>query len=179
MNDTESYSTLEPPVLTCSSRLSSICFSLHLPAITHPSLPFCLPSVFIFFLTAALFPVHKQLRMSIYSMHTHLLSLCEPLLRRQAWVERPLGSGSRYCRTERWSILDHCSSTEQLGEQNQSALVKMQDILQSAPVYCLDVGPKLSFSSLTCFSAENLLSVFQWLTNNRLTPRPEIAHIVF
>lgn len=47
---------------------------------------------------------------------THLLRLREPLLRRQAWVERPLGSGSRYCRTERWSILDHCSSTEQWGE---------------------------------------------------------------
>lgn len=54
--------------------------------------------------TAACFHIHTR---------TCLASVCEPLLRRQAWVERPLGSGSRYCRAVRWSILDHCISTEQ------------------------------------------------------------------
>lgn len=168
----------------CSYMIIQIVLYMLLPpsASYHSSQSPFLPSFLQFSLSFSQwpsFPMHKQLRMSIYSMHTHLLSLCEPLLRRQAWVERPLGSGSRYCRTERWSILDHCSSTEQLGEQNQSALVKMQDILQSAPVYCLDVGPKLSFSSLTCLSAENPISIFHWLTKNVLTPGPEIAHIVF
>lgn len=80
-------------------------------------------------------------------VHTYLLSsLCEPLLRRQVWVERPLGSGSRYCRIERRSILDHYSSTEQWGERIQSMLVRMQAILKSSSVYGLDFGPRLSFS---------------------------------
>lgn len=77
--------------------------------------PVFLCSLLIIFFTVALFPVHKQLRVCIVficSARTQLLSLYEPLLRRQAWVERPLGIGSRYCRTERWSVLEHCSSTE-------------------------------------------------------------------
>lgn len=72
-------------------------------------------SLFRFHYLSALCPTHKQLFPFIYSMHTwkRISScLCEPFLQRQVWVERPLGSRCRYCRTERWSILDHCGTTE-------------------------------------------------------------------
>lgn len=127
MNETESYS-LPGPALTCSSNMSTICYPTH--STTNPPPP-PLPFFIQFsscFSVVALLP--KQPCIFVYSVSTNPLSLCEPLLRRQAWVERPLGSGSRYCRTERWSILDNCRSTEQQGgvEQNQSILVRMQDI---------------------------------------------------
>lgn len=159
MNGTESYSTLELPTLTHSSCLSSRCFSIHLPFIP----------VFLFrhylFHSGPLFHAQTVLYVHIQYAYAHtrahLLSLCEPLLRRQVWVERPLGSGSRYCRIERRSILDPYSSTEQWGEQNQSILVRMQDILQSSSVHCLDFGPQTPLRSLTCLSADNFISVFQ------------------
>lgn len=69
-------------------------------------IPLC--SILIVFVTVVFFTLHKRF---IHGPHT---CLCEQLLRRHAWVERPLGSGNRYCRTARWSILDHCSSIEQL-----------------------------------------------------------------
>lgn len=110
-----------------------------------PALLSFLHSVLIILFTVALFcraqtTAYVHIQYAHAHTHTHLLSLCEPVLRRQAWVERPLGSGSRYCRAERWSILVHCSSTEQWGELNQSILVRMRDVLQSSSVDCLEFG---------------------------------------
>lgn len=133
---------LEPSTLTWLSCSSVLYMPLHPSARYHSFHCFFPCSVLISSL-----PCTNNYSYTVCSRtHTHLLSLCEPLLRRQAWVEGPLGSGSRYCRTERWSILDHCSSTEQWGEQNQSILVRMQAVLQSSSVRCLDFRPKVSFS---------------------------------
>lgn len=59
-----------------------------------------------------------SLSQTVLCFHIHtctcLASLCVWAITAQAaWVERPLGSGRRYCRAMRWSILDHCISTEQ------------------------------------------------------------------
>lgn len=131
--------TLSHTGTTCSLHVHPACplyasFSIPLPAIAHSTLP---PFVFLHSILITFFQwpsLPNSQCIFVYSVNTHPLSLCEPLLRRQAWVERPLGSGSRYCRTERWSILDHCSSTEQWGGggggggQNQSILLRMQDL---------------------------------------------------
>lgn len=101
------------------------CFSVHLPSPIHSSYlsttaltPSFSSSLLIIFLTKA-YCCHCLRAQTTACVcrgrahaRAHLLSQCEAVLRRQAWVERPLGSGSRYCRNERWSILEHCSSTE-------------------------------------------------------------------
>lgn len=136
MNDSESPRTAEPPTPTCLSSVSSMYPSISLPpshsSSFHSAGVVCLcggPSL------------SQQPRVSTFTharspASPRLASVCEPLLRRQAWVERPLGSGSRYCRAVRWSILDRCSSTDREcwagGGRNQASG-------RSVFVYCLGV----------------------------------------
>lgn len=82
----------KPPTL--NPHLSSICFSIYQP------------SVFILMLLYLRSSVH------VASPVPYAVS-CELLLHKRLWVEGPLGNAWRYCRVGRWSILDHCSSTEQ------------------------------------------------------------------
>lgn len=145
INDSDSYVTLEPPTHTFI--LSSICFSMHLLFIIHfcllPQRCLFLPSLLIIFLTVAFLRCTNNNRARSYRQQAQEhLSLREPLLRRQAWVERPLGSGSRYCTTEGWSILGHCSSTG--WRSRKLIVVRMQDILHSSPSATTTVAQPLS-----------------------------------
>lgn len=133
------YNTLTSPTYWTT-------FNLHCPSAS--SICWCsIPRLFFFLLPAFLpqFTSHylfhcgpllmySLLCMLIYCTCT-LLFERELCLCRQAWVEGPLGSGSRYCKME--SALYHCSSREQWGEQNQSKLITMQDFLHSSLLCCL------------------------------------------
>lgn len=124
-------------------------------------------SLFRFHYLSALCPTHKQLFPFIYSMHTwkRISScLCEPFLQRQVWVERPLGSRCRYCRTERWSILDHCGTTEggAKGGVGAKSVYTCEDAgcstlsLECLPFrHCSQTFPE----SLTHLSADNSISI--------------------
>lgn len=138
--------------------------SIHLLPCTQPLflLSLCRSHVFCFvlFFLAVAAASHSQTG-ALFHIHTRtcFACVCEPLLRRQAWVERPLGSGSRYCRAVRWSILDHCISTEQSGVRREVVVVELQAFGPSAFVNCWGTKPRhLSADSSA------LLIFFVWFT---------------
>jgi len=103
--------------------LSSTVFSLQLPTITYSNLSpfhcFSLPLRSCYLHIGAPL-LHAQTAGGLHRKYPHIRAsvssaVFKPVLHRQAWVERPLGSEGRYCRTERWSILVLCSITEQVG----------------------------------------------------------------
>lgn len=77
INDSESYVTLDPPTLTCSSCFSSMCFPVHLPSIIHSCLLllYCLFSSAQFSLSFSLCPsslcTNNRVCAFIHSMHAH------------------------------------------------------------------------------------------------------------
>lgn len=164
MNDSESPCTAEPPTPTCLSSVSSMYPSISLPpshsSSFHSAGVMCLcggPSL------------SQQPRVSTFAharstASPRLASVCEPLLRRQAWVERPLGSGSRYCRAVRWSILDRCSSTGSTDRECWAGGGRNQASGRSVFVYCLGVDLQTLRLSADFSAAFGLIFFYDPLT---------------